>query len=50
MQTFFKFIEYMNKSDIVNRKFVETWNIDNFEIETDTGWEDIRALHKLYLI
>ena len=36
----------MNKSDIVNRKFVETWNIDNFEIETDTGWEDIRALHK----
>lgn len=36
----------MNKSDIINRKFVETWNIDNFEIETDTGWEDIRALHK----
>ena len=36
----------MNKSNNVNRKFINTWNITDFEIETDTGWVDIVALHK----
>ena len=36
----------MNKSDQINRKFINTWNIENFEIETDTGWVDIVSLNK----
>ena len=36
----------MNKSEQVNRKFINTWNIENFEIETDTGWVDIVSLNK----
>lgn len=36
----------MNKSDQVNRKFINTWNIENFEIETDTGWVDIVSLNE----
>ena len=36
----------MKKSDKINRKFIESWNIDDWEIETDSGYEDIKALHK----
>lgn len=36
----------MNKSKQVNRKFINTWNIENFEIETDTGWADIVSLNE----
>ena len=36
----------MNKSEQVNRKFINTWNIENFEIETDTGWVDIVSLNE----
>lgn len=36
----------MNKSDQINRKFINTWNIENFEIETDTGWVDIVSLNE----
>lgn len=28
------------------RKFTESYNIDDFEIDTDTGWQDISAIHK----
>ena len=31
----------MNKSEQINRKFINSWNIDDFEIETDTGWAEI---------
>ena len=36
----------MNKSEQVNRKFINNWNIEDFEIETDTGWVDIISLNE----
>lgn len=36
----------IQKHQIINRKFIESYNIDDFEIETDTGWVDIKYLHK----
>ena len=36
----------MNKSETINHKFVQSWNFSDWEIETDTGWSDIIALHK----
>lgn len=30
----------------MNKKFINSWNISDFEIETDTGWQNIVALHK----
>lgn len=35
-----------NLSDLVNRKFIESYSVDDYEILTDTGWEDISAIHK----
>lgn len=34
------------KSDLIERKFIETFDITDWEIETDTGWEDISAIGK----
>ena len=31
---------------MTNKKFINSWKIDDFEIETDTGWADITALHQ----
>ena len=36
----------MNKSEQINRKFINSWNIDDFEIETDTGWAEIVSLNE----
>ena len=36
----------MNKSEQINRKFINSWNIDDFEIETDTGWVEIVSLNE----
>lgn len=36
----------MNKSEQVNRKFINNFNIEDFEIETDTGWVDIVSLNE----
>ena len=36
----------MNKSEQVNRKFINNWNIEDFEIETDTGWVNIISLNE----
>ena len=36
----------INKSELVNRKFINNWNIEDFEIETDTGWVDIVSLNE----
>jgi len=33
-------------SETVERKFVASFDVDEWEIETDTGWEDISAIHK----
>ena len=33
-------------SDTVERKFIDTIDIVDWEIETDTGWEDISHIHK----
>lgn len=33
-------------SEIVERKFIESFDINEWEIETDTGWEDISSIHK----
>ena len=30
----------------MDKKFISSWNIEDYEIETDTGWSDIIALHK----
>ena len=30
----------------MEKKFIETYKIEDFEILTDTGWEDVCALHK----
>lgn len=35
-----------NLSDTINRKFIDSIDIDDYEIWTDTGWEDISAIHK----
>jgi hypothetical protein len=29
-----------------NNKFIEKYDVDDYEILTDTGWSDIKALHK----
>ena len=36
----------INKSELINRKFINNWNIEDFEIETDTGWVDIVSLNE----
>jgi DNA repair exonuclease SbcCD ATPase subunit len=33
-------------SDIVNRKFINSVNLKNLEIETDSGWSPITSIHK----
>ena len=35
-----------NLSDIVERKFIDSIEIDEYEIWTDTGWQDISHIHK----
>lgn len=30
----------------MDKKFIKTWNIEDYEIETDTGWVDIVSLHE----
>ena len=31
---------------MIDKKFINSWDISDFEIETDTGWENIIALHE----
>lgn len=33
-------------SDTIERKFVDTIDINDYEIWTDTGWEDVTSIHK----
>ena len=33
-------------SDTINRKFIDSIDINEWEIGTDTGWEDIKNIHK----
>ncbi len=33
-------------SDKIERKFISSIDIDKWEIETDSGWQDITAIHK----
>lgn len=33
-------------SDTVERKFTDSISLDEWEIETDTGWEPLSAIHK----
>lgn len=33
-------------SDNVNRKFIASFDVDDYEILTDTGWEDCEKIHK----
>lgn len=30
----------------MDKKFINSWNIEDYEIETDTGWVDIVSLHE----
>lgn len=36
----------MSKSDNINRKFVDVIDVDEWEIETDDGWQDIVTINK----
>lgn len=33
-------------SELVNRKFIDSKTLDNFEVWTDSGWQDISHIHK----
>jgi Terminase RNaseH-like domain/Terminase large subunit, T4likevirus-type, N-terminal len=33
-------------SDTIERKFIETIDVSDWEVETDTGWSDISQIHK----
>ena len=33
-------------SDTIEHKFIESFDISEWEIETDTGWEDVSSIHK----
>lgn len=33
-------------SDTVERKFINSINLDNLEIETDSGWQPVTSIHK----
>ena len=35
-----------NLSDTVERKFIESFDIDEWDIDTDAGWQPITAIHK----
>lgn len=35
-----------NLSDTVDRKFTDSISLEDWEIETDTGWEPLAAIHK----
>lgn len=35
-----------NLSDNIERKFINTWNIEDFQILTDDGFVDIKSLHE----
>lgn len=36
----------MQNSDKVQRKFIESYDVDDFEILADDGWHDIKSVHK----
>ena len=33
-------------SDTIIRKFIESYDTNDYQIWTDTGWEDVSAIHK----
>lgn len=39
-------IKNQNLSDIIERKFEESYNIEDWEVETDTGWSSIKNIGK----
>ena len=39
----------MKLSDTLERKFIESFDINDYEIYTDTGWQNCRAIHKTVL-
>jgi len=46
MFKFFKFMKITSKDKYPNRKFIETLNIENWEVETEDGWKDIMSISK----
>ena len=36
----------MEKSDTINRKFIQSFVVQDYQILTDTGWQDIKNIHK----
>lgn len=36
----------MQLHNLVQRKFIQSYDISDYQILTDTGWEDISAIHK----
>ena len=50
IETFFEIIKNNNNNiEIKNKKFIESIEIDDWEVETDSGWEDITHIHKTIL-
>lgn len=35
-----------NLSDTIERKFIESYSVNDYEVLTESGWEDISAVHK----
>ena len=33
-------------SDTINRRFIESFDLSDWEIETDSGWQDVTQIHK----
>ena len=46
IEEFFKSIDNKYKQISINKKFVESFDVDDYEIMTDTGWKDVKAIHK----
>ena len=38
----------IKKSDTINRKYIQSYNVQDYQILTDTGWEDISSISKIY--
>ena len=33
-------------SNTIERKFIESYSVNDYEVLTESGWEDISAIHK----
>jgi hypothetical protein len=36
-------------SNTIERKFIESYSVNDYEVLTESGWQDISAVHKTIL-